>query len=85
MDFSESCAPNSRVYVHPIMDFLPFQNDSTTRSWTAIQVWSIVLAVSASFSLPWLRPSISILLPFANVVLAQWLRLEREVTRNTTN
>lgn len=43
-------APNLRVYLHPIMDFLPFQNNSTIRYWIDLRLWSIVLAVSASFS-----------------------------------
>ena len=41
-----------RIYVctlPPITDFLPFQNDSTIRSWIDRYLWSIVLAVSASF------------------------------------
>jgi hypothetical protein len=72
------------VYVHPIMDFLPFQKDSTIRSRIDLRLWSIVLAVSASLSLPWLGPSISILLPFASAMLSQWLRLgRREVSSDT--
>jgi hypothetical protein len=78
-------APNSRVYVHPITDFLPFQNDSTIRSWIDLQLWSIVLAVSATFSFPWLRPSISILIPFASARPCHRLLLEREANRSTAN
>jgi hypothetical protein len=79
-----------RIYVctlPPIMDFLPFQNDSTIRSWIDRYLWSIVFAVSASFSLPWPGPSISILFPFTftSAMLSHWLRIEREVSHTTAN
>jgi hypothetical protein len=40
-----------RIYactLHPIMDFSPFQSESTMRSWIDLHLWSIVLAVLAS-------------------------------------